>query len=523
MAVTASRTQPVAPGDPSPSARRRVLLPAILGVIAVVLSSIRSADVSSWTDEAITVSAATRSWSELWEMLQNIDAVHGVYYAFMHVWIGLFGASEFAIRFPSALAVGGAVVGTYVLGRRFGGERLAVVGAVVTMLLPRLLWAGIEGRPFAFTAVAAVWATVALARALDTRNSAARWALYAILAAVGVLLNVYLALLVVGHLITVVILHRTDRRVVGSFVGSAIVAAVLSAPVILLSFGQRGQVGSEGDRSAVGVIRRVLLNQWFLGETPDDGALPGWFDSVWRASGIVLAVVGIALMAWLVLRSRSARPSPVRELLAYALPWMLVSTLVVAAYTIASSPMYSPRYFTFTVPAVGLLIAAGLLAVPRRVIRWSIAVIGILAVTAVYASQRADYSKSGSDWSTVAEVVEAAEPGDAVYFMPRYEPVDGTAKWTARRIEYVYPEPFQGLDDITLRETGAETGTLDGESDDLDDVLDRLDDEQVVWVIYGDVYPADMVADDLALIESLGFTASSEWSGPRNVVVRYER
>ena len=50
---------------------------------------------SLWFDEAATISAATRSVPELWQMVHNIDAVHGPYYLLMHGWYVVFPATEF--------------------------------------------------------------------------------------------------------------------------------------------------------------------------------------------------------------------------------------------------------------------------------------------------------------------------------------------------------------------------------------------------------------------------------------------
>src|SRR5690242_10159314 len=63
-------------------ARERVgrLDPVLAAVLAVAVSAAGAARPSLWFDEAATISAATRSLPELWRLLHNIDAVHGLYY-----------------------------------------------------------------------------------------------------------------------------------------------------------------------------------------------------------------------------------------------------------------------------------------------------------------------------------------------------------------------------------------------------------------------------------------------------------
>ena len=80
-------------------------LPWALGIVGAVVGFAGSWIPSYWGDEAASVMSAERSWSSLAELLGNIDAVHGLYYALLRVWVGAFGTAEVATRLPSAIAV----------------------------------------------------------------------------------------------------------------------------------------------------------------------------------------------------------------------------------------------------------------------------------------------------------------------------------------------------------------------------------------------------------------------------------
>ena len=69
--------------------------PAMVAVFAIAVSAAGAARPSLWFDEAATISASTRSVPELWRLLHNIDAVHGLYYLVMHGWFAIFPATEF--------------------------------------------------------------------------------------------------------------------------------------------------------------------------------------------------------------------------------------------------------------------------------------------------------------------------------------------------------------------------------------------------------------------------------------------
>ncbi len=114
----------------------------VVAVFATVVSAAGAARPSLWFDEAATISAGTRSIPELWRLLGNIDAVHGLYYLFMHGWFTVFPATEFWSRLPSCLAVGVAAAGVVVLGRQFSSRTVAVAAGIVFSILPRVTWAG---------------------------------------------------------------------------------------------------------------------------------------------------------------------------------------------------------------------------------------------------------------------------------------------------------------------------------------------------------------------------------------------
>src|SRR6202034_4096331 len=64
-----------------------------------------------WRDELATWSAASRTLPQLWAMVHNVDAVLGLYYLGLHLWMAVFGDSAAAMRLPSALAMTGAAAG----------------------------------------------------------------------------------------------------------------------------------------------------------------------------------------------------------------------------------------------------------------------------------------------------------------------------------------------------------------------------------------------------------------------------
>ena len=81
---------------------RAAVDPLIVGVLAAAVSLVGAGRPSFWYDEAATISASySRSLGQLWRMLGNVDAVHGLYYLLMHGWFQIFPPTEFWSRAPS--------------------------------------------------------------------------------------------------------------------------------------------------------------------------------------------------------------------------------------------------------------------------------------------------------------------------------------------------------------------------------------------------------------------------------------
>lgn len=512
-----------------------------LGVLAWLVSLIGSWNASLWTDEVATVSGADRSLPQLWALVQNLDVVHGGYYAFMHLWIAVFGSSPVSLRMPSAIAIGVAASGVYILGRRLASPGVGVASALVFTILPRVTWMGIEARSYAFTATAAVWLTVLLIgmvmpRTTDARGGSVslwRWIAYAAIAALAIVINIYFVFLLAAHAATLLFLRQVDWRTRWTWLATAFTGFLIASPVILLASRQTGQLGDEA-LTWVRLIRNILVNQYSLGDTPTvdtDGrlALTSMFSgaSAWQGFSILLATLCWVLVGWSVIRYRRNRPSPpIRpgDFLAWLIPWMVLPTLVVGAYSLLAGPLYNPRYFSFTTPALAVLIGLGICALSRRWLQVAVMTLLIALALPVYLSQRTVNAKSSSDWSQVAAVIEGNKaPGQAVYFAPRY-PVDGeTTGQSTRGIQIGYPGAFTGLIDLTYDVSPSDDASLTGQSYLLAASADRLDQVETVWAIRRNGDPSGTEQIDDQLFTAAGFTPRMVWRGQLDSVTQFSR
>jgi mannosyltransferase len=409
---------------------RGALDPLIVGVLAAAISLGGAARPSFWYDEAATISASySRSLGQLWRMLGNVDAVHGLYYLLMHGWFQIFPPTEFWSRAPSGLAVGGAAAGVVVLGRQLSSRTVAVASGVVFAILPRTTWAGIEARPYAFSMMAAVWLTALLVVAAR-RESRWLWLCYGIGLAVSILLDMYVALLLMAHVVFIFAFRRS-RTVVVPFAITSLLTVCALAPFVLEVVGQVQQIkwiAPIGRRT----IEDVVVQQYFE-RSPSFAVL----------SALIVVVA-------IVLRLRTSRLTEAdRQLLTLAVAWLVIPTAAIVAWSAAAHPIYTPRYLSFTAPAMAL--ALGVCIGAPAVKPWvATAIVILLAVAAApnyIRAQRSPYAKYGMDYSQVADLITAkAAPGDCllvndtVTFMPA----------PMRPLLAARPDAYRKLIDLTL-------------------------------------------------------------------------
>jgi mannosyltransferase len=381
---------------------------------------------SVWRDEAATWQVARRSVADIWYMLGQVDAVHGLYYLLMHGLFACFGPGTTTLRLPSVLGMAVAAACVTGIGHRLAGARAGLAGGLALGLLPAVQFHLQEGRPYALIAAGAGISTLLLVTLLAGRGRAGRWAAYGGTVLVCALLN-WLSLLVLpAHLVTLAWARARRETWIRWAVASA--AAVAGAlPLILFSRTQSDQVS------------------WIPPLT--------WHMLIGPA--VLLAIGGLGALL--------DRPGVGRlSVAAVGLPLLAVPQLGLIGLSLVQ-PLFLNRYVLFSMLGLALLIGAAVGAAVRaceprfpRAAAWLVPVVVAVALVALLPQSLAKRSPA----SRVDDVLAAAthvrrlkQPGDAVLFLP-----------AARRdTALVSPDAFTGLRDIALAEDPVTSGTLKGE------------------------------------------------------------
>jgi mannosyltransferase len=395
---------------------------------------------SSWRDEAVTYEMAHRSLPDLWRTLENIDAVHGLYYVLMHALFALFDGGLVTLRLPSVLAMSAAAAGVGLLGLRLAGPRAGLLAGLAFPLVPVVQRYAQEGRSYALVCALVTWATCLLVRGAS-RPRKWLWAGYAALVLTASLLHELAILVLLAHGTTLLLagVPRAAVRGWGVAAGCAVVGLI---PLAAFSMRQSAQV------------------DWIGG--PDPIELLGF---------VVLALLGIVSA-----RTQVSAKGPV-ALRTLALPLLIVPTVALLLVSIIK-PLYVDRYVLYYVVGFALPTGAALdralgrlrlrdrsgpsrARLLRRAVSLTATVVVLLGAGVFLRSPQSRVD----DVTAVAHTVrESSAAGDGLLFMPSRRRV-----WTL-----VHAYEFRGLTDLALDQDPVASHTLYGTEISADRIRARM-------------------------------------------------
>jgi mannosyltransferase len=163
--------------------------------------------------------------------------------------------------------------------------------------------------------------------------------------------------------------------------------------------------------------------------------------------------------------------------------WLVIPTVVIVARSAAAAhPIYTPRYLSFTAPAMALALGVciGALAVKPWVATAIVILLVVAAAPNYVRAQRSPYAKYGMDYSQVADLITAkAAPGDCllvndtVTFMPA----------PMRPLMAARPDAYRKLIDLTLWQRATDRNEVFDTNLIPEVVAQPLSHCGVVWII----------------------------------------
>jgi mannosyltransferase len=475
------------------------LVMAVLGVWGL------QRDSSMGNDEVATRWAALLPLHQLAHLVNNVDAVHGLYYLLMHGWVAV-GTSPAVLRIPSVLSMVVAAGLVAILARQLTGSGWAALFAGLIMALtPTITYYAQTARSYALVYACVVGATLLLLRALraeqggaarggvpplgaerrsgDSGGSSPRastvwpWVSYAVLMLLAGYLNEMALLALIAHGVTV-LLARYGRSTFLHWAVAAVLAAVLVLPLAVVSAREDAAVAWI-PRPGPGSVR-VLFHDYFGATTglavllflcavlavlpgrgqgpwpePSDGPGLPW----WRRSGVSVQSVGA--------------------------PLLVLPGLLLGLESLVAHPLYVDRYVLYGEAGAALLAGAGAyragLWLAGRVrqpgLAWVAgAVVCVLALVLQLGPQqrvRTPQSRLYDFGGPSRYLAAHAHQGDGVLFFSAF----------FRKARLGYPADFRQVSDFAMATSPMQAGNFQGTDKPFAQVRRLMLAHDRIWVV----------------------------------------
>ncbi len=416
----------------------RIVFAATL--VAAVLRLFRLGHQSLWIDEIFTwLAAGPGGRFGVSDLLEN---VHGALYGYaLHLWMGVAGQSEWALRFPSALAGVLTVPAMAWLAKRWLGRDAVAPAAWLAAGSPFLVWYAQETRGYAwlmlFTTLSAA-ALLELQRRCDARGVVR----YVALTAMAAGSNLSIALIAPLHLRWWLAGDTGTRR------ARLIALAVVTGGLMLAAAPWMPQIASTWDWSRLQPNHTAAATETPLrGQTTNHIAAAPFalhafavgytlgpslrelrqhagMAPLRRHAGELLVtalVFGLLGIRGLLALARRGR-------LADTLLWLIAPGVVVSYFASQNFKVFHPRYLTVSLPCFLLVLAAAFADLRGRArVLLAVAVAGLWSVSLYQhyfdpAYAREDYR------GALAAVRAHLAPGEQVLAVGSEEPVYWYAK-----------------------------------------------------------------------------------------------
>ena len=393
-----------ATGKPSSRFALSAILPAFVTLLAAFLRMHALTAKSFWLDEGVSIDIARLPWPRFLHVMWSGEANMALYYLVLRFWL-IFGSSEGFVRGLSVLFSVATVPVVFFLGARLFSRRVGLLAALLLAINAYHIRYAQETRSYAMVVFFAVLATWLLAKNLQEPSSA-HWGIYAAVCAMATYSHFYAVLLVPAQAISLLSWRRDEipwRKLVGSFLAFG----VMIVPVAVFVF-------------AIYVLKTgAPPSLWFTPLQPNSLVLLGIdFSGVYGRLLLSLHVLAMGIAALGAARVRRGGDQT-SEAWGYTLlfSWLVAPVVMVVTVSLVK-PLFVPRFLSFCLPALLLLVAVGISRLRPAVLSWGLFVaISICSIMADIRYYQYDFEMRRQDWRAVTSYVfDHVKPGDSIFF-----------------------------------------------------------------------------------------------------------
>jgi mannosyltransferase len=355
-----------------------------------------------WFDECFSVEVARIDWLNFLHLVWWREANMSLYYVLLRAWLH-FGQSPLFIRSFSVVISAATLPAIYWLARLLYDRRVALIATALFALNGYSVRYAQEARSYALFVLLAILASGFLILLLNepTRRN---WQLYVWISTLAVYAHFYALLLLASHWVFVTRVypppggsespHQVLRRA-----WKTIAIAVLPLLIFVAKTG-------------AGPIRWI--------HRPSVRDLVEFFEHLSGGNGWLLAALYGAILSVTIIsaggfprpRDRSGQEWRTQFLLI----WLLLPISITVLLSFAR-PVFLGRYMIFCLPALLILVAAGLARLPRWVLPPALAIVLFLALQGISFVYAHDFDDERDASGAAANfILGHTAPGDAVIF-----------------------------------------------------------------------------------------------------------
>jgi hypothetical protein len=388
-----------------------VFMPAGLMVFGLVLSIWDLDGESLWQDELYTAKTAAYTISGIVENSMHKDLNPPLYYLILHFWIKVFGCTETALRFPSAVFSVITIGLVYYLGTMFWAGRAGLYAGLLTAMSSYLLPYAQEARCYSLLAMLGVLSMIGLWKMIY--NYSRRWFwVYTIVSVLMLYCHSYAIFHLFAQVVFVGSLYYLDRQHFRFFyrrgILSWLITGLLYLPWLIITLLQ---------------FLRIQERPTFL-KTPTWIDIP-WVIKVFSADSTKFGLFLLALCCFwfLTLFPRSDDDGGRRrrfDLTEWNKAWFLgvwILCTVIPPFILSfiSSPIFSIRYMVSCTAAFYLLVGRGLMNVPS--VLFQFAATGVVLLVFGYENHLWFSLVQREQWrQSIAYIDSHATQGELLFF-----------------------------------------------------------------------------------------------------------
>lgn len=323
---------------------------------------------SVWLDELHTIneSSPSNSLGDLYTAITNGEQMPPLYFYSVYFLFKIFGYTTFVVRMYSAFLGVGSIYAFYILGKELFDKKTGIIGAFLLSVNYFHLFYSQESRPYIFLFLFGILSFYRLI--VFIKNPTRRNALfYAIFAAILINSHFFgLFALLSQYFILMFFWIISEKEARKAFFINALISGIVTGILFL---------------PAVPILIKVSQIKEFWIPFPTLDIYTLIFKEFFGNSEILLTLVSILILFYF-LRIAKEKDFRIQYKLivenktifsfTILIPWIIIVILIPLIRSYTSIPMLISRYFILVLPAILLILAAGISQFKNRVILFAI-------------------------------------------------------------------------------------------------------------------------------------------------------